>query len=130
MQAFELSILAAYVVELVSKLIVHRLYFFCNNEWSINMLDFCLVVYSLADAVLISTGMNLTFLRTLRVFKFAKVLRLLRAVSIIKDLRVMMECVIGSMMALIWSIVLISFFLYVFSLFFVQAMAKHVSDSE
>ena len=50
--AVELMFLSFYTVELLLKLVVHRLFFFTNKEMQWNIFDCTLVVFSLADQVL------------------------------------------------------------------------------
>lgn len=122
-----------FALELVLKIFVHRLHFFCNEDMSWNLLDFFLVMFSLGNVVLNFTGGtmgSLTFARTLRVFKVGKILRIFRAVRCLKELRVMIGSIYGSLSSLWWSFVMIGIILYVFALFFVQQMAVELASSQ
>merc|ERR1719272_2041697 len=101
------------------------MFFFVCEDTKWNVLDLILVIFSVADALVqaLATaggGANLTFLRALRIFKVSRALRLLRAVKFFSELRLMLDCIMGSVMTLIWCLALIVFVLYMFSLVFVQ----------
>jgi len=114
------------------RLAVHKLYFFCNDNWRWNTFDLCLVVFSLVLAVIAESGTNLKWLRNFRVLRLAKLLRALnafRTVQLLSDLRLMITCVIGSCLTLLWCVVLILFIQYIFAMLFVQSFATFLVDS-
>jgi len=57
-------------------------------------------------------------------------LRVFRTMRFLKELRVMVTSIVGSLVSLGWSVVMLGLILFVFALFFVQQMAMHLSDSE
>jgi hypothetical protein len=115
-----------FAFEVFIKIFVHRHYFFIGENGRMNNLDFFLVIYSSVEAI----GLDLSFLRALRVFKLAKVIRMLKALSQVRDLRVMMDCLISSWFAMFWAIVLIGFLTYLFALIFVQILTEFVATNE
>jgi hypothetical protein len=119
-----------FALELVLKLIVHRLFFFCNFHWKMNCLDFFLVTYSVMEVFLLKSEMKLSALRVLRMFKMAKIVRMLKALTAVHDLRIMLDCLLGSFFGLFWALVLISVIMYIFSLIFVQAFTEYMIDEE
>eukprot|EP00435_Cladocopium_sp_Y103_P071046 s21_g36.t1 len=133
-EILELSLTIFYGCELFLKIIVHRLYFFVNEEWRWNIFDFILVVFSFSEVAISrllvlnqpsenSTSLNVGFLRLLRLTKLAKVLRVFRTLKFFTELRLMIDCVLGSFMQIFWCLVMIVFVLYVFSLLIVQGIA-------
>lgn len=133
-EILELSLTIFYGCELLLKIIVHRLYFFVNEEWRWNIFDFFLVVFSFSEVAISrllvlnqpsenSTSLNVGFLRLLRLTKLAKVLRVFRTLKFFTELRLMIDCVLGSFMQIFWCLVMIVFVLYVFSLLIVQGIA-------
>lgn len=122
----EIAFLGLYTIELLLKLIVHRLYFFVNGDWFWNWLDLGLVLYSSLEMVSIllysDSGGGFLFLRVLRIFKMTKVARLFRLISSFKELRLILACIVGSASSLFWSIVFITFIYYVFALVLVQGV--------
>jgi len=83
MVSIELGFMGVWIFELLLKLAVHRLYFFCNTEMGWNIADTFLVVFSMVDlAVMLldraddnTSSVNLSIMRLIRMFKFVKVLR-------------------------------------------------------
>lgn len=133
-----------YVIELLLKVFVHRLYFMCNEDMKWNLLDLNLVIISAGDvAIEVLThydkdnghgknagGMNISFLRQFRFFKMAKILRMFRVLQFFTDLRLMLDCVLGSFFALFWCIVMIVFVQYVFGLFIMQGLTDFLLENE
>jgi len=73
----EITFTCAYVVELALRLAVHRLYFFCNNDMTWNVLDLIIVLASIVDSVAsfvktIANMGNPSFLRFFRILRVAK----------------------------------------------------------
>jgi len=136
MVACELSFSVFYIVELTLKLFVHRFYFFINSEYRWNIMDTILVGLAMLDVSLMIQGggdskggsSDMLFLRILRIFKIGKVFRVIRAIRFVQELRLMFDCVLNSAAQLLWSMLLIVFVLYIFSLIFVQAFAGYISD--
>lgn len=133
----ELGFACFYAVELLLKLAVHRLYFFINDDMRWNIFDISLVVFSgveiTSSFVMFSEGvaregMNLTFLRLLRLYKIAKVLRVLRTLRFFRELRLMLDCVLGSVLNAIWCIAMLFFVMFIFSLLLVQGLADYLGE--
>eukprot|EP00913_Durusdinium_trenchii_P028115 g26359.t1 len=113
-EVLELSLTIFYGVELMLKILVHRLYFFVNEEWRWNIFDFFLVVFSFSEVAISrylvlnqtseesSASLNVGFLRLLRLTKLAKVLRVFRTLKFFTELRLMIDCVLGSFMQIFW----------------------------
>lgn len=130
MVIMELCFLVFYSAELILKLVVHRIYFFCNDSMGWNIFDLTLVLQAIGDAFMIQQHSNLTFARIVRLFKLGKVFRLLRALRFARELRVMVLSILGSAAALFWSFVMLALILYVFALLFVQTMVAYAIDHE
>mmetsp|Transcript_106533 Transcript_106533/g.306333 ORF Transcript_106533/g.306333 Transcript_106533/m.306333 type:complete len:672 (+) Transcript_106533:94-2109(+) len=130
----ELAFMLFYAMELVLKLIVHRMYFFINAEWPWNLFDLAVAMISIFEFLLymwqpvISGTMNITFMRLLRVCKVAKVLRIFRSVRFLGELRMMIDCVVGSVVNLFWCLVFIGFVLYIFALLLVQGLSNVLAE--
>ncbi|CAK8997959.1 unnamed protein product [Durusdinium trenchii] len=130
--AIEVAFSIFYCLELAAKLVVHRCYFFWNEDWCWNLLDFFLVVVvlveSLISAVSVSdpTGsMNIMFVRVLRLFKLARVLRIMRTFRFFTELRLMTECVVGSLLNALWCVALLFIVKFIFALLIAQALIGH-----
>eukprot|EP00435_Cladocopium_sp_Y103_P050127 s3041_g15.t1 len=134
-QALEWAFSAFYCLELAAKLAVHRFYFFLNEDWSWNTFDFLLVLLVLVENFISAvspvdpTGtVNIMFIRVLRLFKLARVLRIMRTFRFFRELRLMTECVVGSMMNAVWCVALLFIVKYIFALLIAQAIVGHWFD--
>lgn len=79
--ACEAVFLIFFAVELFLRLLVHRLYFFCNEDMTWNYFDFCIVALSALDGLspaFASGASNVTFLRCARVLRLVRTIRVVR----------------------------------------------------
>lgn len=126
--------LAVFSLEMMAKIYVHRQYTFCNEDMWWNMFDFFLVAMAAMNSFILAfvssdRDTNVTFARSLRIFRMGKILRIFRAMRFLHELRVMVGSILGSFKSLMWSFVMLGLILFVFSLFFVQQMAVHLAES-
>lgn len=129
----EIIITSVYTLELVLKLVVHRIWYFRGPNAIWNVFDGALVMYTLVNLVAHKSEVDLTFLRSLRVLRIGKVLRALRvfqALSIVEDLQTMVDSLINCFPKFLWSIVLLAFILYIFALVFTQTAAAYVLNQD
>eukprot|EP00931_Biecheleriopsis_adriatica_P008157 TRINITY_DN109382_c0_g1_i1.p1 TRINITY_DN109382_c0_g1~~TRINITY_DN109382_c0_g1_i1.p1 ORF type:complete len:637 (-),score=106.14 TRINITY_DN109382_c0_g1_i1:195-2105(-) len=134
----DMALAIFYMSELLLKLLVHRLYFFCNDEMAWNIFDFVLVTFSVFEqsvALLqwisgetMQGGANLAFLRLVRLCKISKILRVIRTLRFFTELRLMVDCVVGSFVNAFWCITMLFFVLFLFALLFVQTLVEHFQD--
>eukprot|EP00439_Symbiodinium_sp_Y106_P061797 s2444_g9.t1 len=118
----ELFCLTFYIVELILRLVVHRLYFFINDNlaWRlvVNWLDLLLVAFSIIEIIVIwrtdGESGTILYMRTLRVCK---------------ELAGLLENLRSSLMAMFWSLALLSFLLFLSALVFAQGVADGLSDA-
>ena len=100
--------------------------------------DFLLVLFSICENALSFTlyatresggsGVNLGFLRLLRLCKIVKILRVFRALRFFSELRLMLDCVVGSLMNCFWCFIMLLFVMYVFALLLQQGVLQHLQD--
>eukprot|EP00428_Durinskia_dybowskii_P016621 CAMPEP_0170214138 /NCGR_PEP_ID=MMETSP0116_2-20130129/6696_1 /TAXON_ID=400756 /ORGANISM="Durinskia baltica, Strain CSIRO CS-38" /LENGTH=614 /DNA_ID=CAMNT_0010464695 /DNA_START=110 /DNA_END=1955 /DNA_ORIENTATION=- len=129
----ETFFLAVYTIELVLKLIVYRQWFFINADWRWNWFDMLLVFSSLTQLIMVNLADsggsgNLTFVRSLRLFKMATLLRGVRVVEFLKELRTMLFSLLGSLSTLMWGILMLILIFYVFGLVFVQGATAALTE--
>jgi voltage-gated sodium channel len=127
-KAANMFFLMFYTLEVILKLLVHRGFFFWNEDWRWNVLDFFLVAYGYSEMIL--GGLTITWLRSLRLFRMVRVLRVLKLAKSMKELRLILSCLLGSFVNLLWSIVMILIIVFMFSLVFVQETAAHLESTE
>lgn len=127
----EIAFMSFYLFEILLKLWVHGLYFFCNEEMSWNIFDFLLVMQGVLDVVMMFFEvevMKATFARLLRILKLGKIFRVFRAIRFLRDLRVLMSSIVSSFAALMWSLVLLALCLYMCSIAFVQLLTSFLVE--
>ncbi|CAK9076521.1 unnamed protein product [Durusdinium trenchii] len=129
----EVALASFYVLELLLKLIVHRLYFFWNDEMAWNWFDAILVLFSIIENLLLAThntasSVNLGFLRLVRLCKIVKILRVFRTLRFFSELRLMLDCVVGSLMNVFWCVIMLLFVIYVFALLLQQGVVQYLAE--
>lgn len=128
MNNLEMAFLSYYLVEVVMKLMVHRLYFFCNADWAWNVFDLIIVCLGAGQALLEeftdSRSLDITFLRACRIMRVSKILRLFKAVRFFSELKLMASCLVGSLGSLFWATLFFWLMLMMAALVFVQSTAN------
>mmetsp|Transcript_29101 Transcript_29101/g.83533 ORF Transcript_29101/g.83533 Transcript_29101/m.83533 type:complete len:648 (+) Transcript_29101:85-2028(+) len=110
-------------------------YFFVNENAAWNLFDFALVVAAVVDELLAFVmgggGKDVTFMRSMRIFRMAKILRGLRLMRFFAELRIILNSLLGSIFSLIWSCVMMAVIYYLFGLMFVLGSVEYlVFDAE
>lgn len=116
-----------YTVELILKLVVHRFYFFVNHDMVWNIFDCILMLVSVLDGLSNVFGGSLgnpSFFRAIRTIRVVRVLRMVRVLRFFTELRLMLNCVIGSFVSLFWSIYL----LFCLSMLFATALVQQLTS--
>jgi len=131
MQVVEIGFCCWFAVELLSRFAVHRAYFFVGPDAYWNIFDLVLVATSglniLAQGVGSTT--NVTFGRVLRTLKMLKVLRAIRLIWFVHELRLIFECLLGSIKSLVWCFLLTVFITGFFAILFVNNTASWIIES-
>lgn len=115
-----------FLFELLLKLYVHKLYFFCNDKMSWNNFDLALVFFTVM-ASLAGEDSNATFLRSVRVLRVARALQILKFAT---QLRCILQSILGSLMSLFWAFMVLFFIFILFATALVQGLALHLSSPE
>ncbi|CAE7756087.1 SFH12 [Symbiodinium sp. CCMP2456] len=127
-QTMEAVFLGVFVLELLLKLFVHRLYFFVNEDWHWNCFDFLICATSACDVLGLALPVGgVSFARSLRVLRVAKILRVIRMLRFLREVRIMLICMMGSIVSLFWAFVMLVFTSFLFALFFMQEMAPYLA---
>eukprot|EP00929_Paragymnodinium_shiwhaense_P101537 TRINITY_DN6469_c0_g1_i1.p1 TRINITY_DN6469_c0_g1~~TRINITY_DN6469_c0_g1_i1.p1 ORF type:complete len:790 (-),score=161.00 TRINITY_DN6469_c0_g1_i1:325-2694(-) len=123
------AFLMFYFVEVVLRMYAHRHYFFLNGDALWNILDLALVVVSLVALV---TSLSLKgdgkdvksalAVRTARLFKIAKLVRVISAIRFFKQLYLFVTIILDCFNNLFWAVLTILLQLLVFSIYFVHGM--------
>jgi len=137
MKVMEVIFFGFYALEILLKLVVHRAYFFVSGDCSWNFFDLILVLTSAVELVLTlllwdggakKGALNFQFMRAYRLLKMSKIIRILRVVHFFSDIALMLNCILASLETLAGCLIMICFFLYFFSLFFVQMTTVYLND--
>lgn len=136
LSSLEISCIVFFTVEVVLRLWVHKLYFFVNDDMNWNIFDLVLVALSLADLLVdtINTASesqestSVAFMRILRLLKAGKILRAFRILKVFRELATILKSFEKGMVSLFWSLVMLVFLLFVFSLLFIQGLADHATS--
>lgn len=131
----EIGFVAFYCAELTLKLIVHKEYYFVNDDWAWNNLDVWLVlagVYGCIVWLVDDTAQysNITLARLGRVMKLSKLLRVFRAVKFLAPLRDMLNALARSTSMLFWALVFLTILMWVVALILLQGFAEVAHRAE
>jgi len=111
------SILVIFIIELIARLFLYRYHFF-RDEW--NVFDFVIVVTDFVFSVCGLIFGSVFPVSTLRVFRLSKLARISKVFRVFPELRLMMAGLIGSMRAIFWGMILLTFILLVWAIVAVQ----------
>jgi hypothetical protein len=125
MQSIDTIFLTWYCMELAIKIASHGLFFFWCEEMSWNLFDFILVAVALGSSLLrtfsTANALDTNFMRSLRILKVGKALRVFRMVAFFNELRMILNSLLGCVISLFWSIVMLGLIFFMFGVAFVQA---------
>jgi hypothetical protein len=113
--------ISIYIAELVLRIGVHRSYFFAGEDFWWNVLDLLIIVFVVADVYGGSA-------RVIRLLRMSKLLRMLRFLRFVKPLRLLVECLVGSIFHLFWCLLVFAFILFFFAMYFVAAITQHAQQ--
>jgi hypothetical protein len=130
----EALFLIYYLVELSLKLAVHKGYFFCNKDAGFNVFDSLVIVIATFDFVteLLTAkhSRNPSFLRLVRLLKMVRVLRVAKGLRFVREIRLVLDMLVLSFGTLARSIILLTFILGVFAIFFVQECRDYLANMD
>jgi len=128
-------LLSWFVIELILKLTVHRLFFFMGKDGGWNCFDFALVAGSSLDLMATNIGKdpgnsNLSFLRIIRILRVTRVLRILRMLRFLDELRLMVGCLLRSISSFMWCGMLMVFVTGFFAILLTFNISAWMAESE
>lgn len=120
-----------FTVEVILRIMVHRMQFFLADDWRWNMFDLTIVALQFVEEVLeysldgnvTSTGSS--WMRVLRALRLARIARLVRVLRILTELRTMLGSIMCTMGSLCWTLVLLLLITYAASICIAQTVADH-----
>jgi len=106
--------------------------FFFSEQRLWNCADVVIVIISLVELpfqiarIDFRGGQNLTYVRIIRMARIVRIFRVIRVLKAFTSLRVLVYGVLSTLRSLIWTLVLLTIILYLFSLLFMQAANDHM----
>jgi len=116
---------AAFACELCLRLVALECAFFFSKDGSWNILDGLLVVTTLAAIGLEGTGLDVSYVRLLRLSRVVRTLRVVRTVSFLYKFRAMLNAIASSIPSLVWALALIGSITFLFAIFITQGIATY-----
>lgn len=120
-----------YVFELGAQIAAHRKAFFIGADMLWNWFDFIIVFVAVIEilmSMLGQAGGSMSFLRVLRFMKVSRVFRMFNAMREFKEIRIMIDALMGSFVFFVWCACMLGLFLSLFAIFFVQGMTGFMED--
>jgi len=124
-----------FTLELVCRMIAYRLDFFMQSGRGWNVFDTVVVILQLLDMTLqhdpaSDEGSNtksdlVSFVSILRILRFARLALIVRVLRYSSELRTMLTLILSSCRALLWTLALVFFFIYVVSVYLTNLVANH-----
>lgn len=114
-----------FTLELLLRMAAYGLYFFFDpfdNGW--NIFDLIVVLTGICEAFF--DTLNLNFLRILRVLRLARVTRVIRFLRFFQGLRYLLFMLVASGEMIYWSMVFLSFLIYIFAIIFMQGVNLYI----
>lgn len=115
-----------FVAELLLRIIALRIYFFVGQDNRWNILDAFLVLASIPEYF--EMGINVSFLRMIRLAKISRAFRLMRFLKLFTSLREIMVSLVSTMGSLFWCFVALVLVSYIFALIFMQSIAFDLEE--
>ncbi|CAE7218101.1 Cacna1h [Symbiodinium natans] len=127
---------AYFLFEVALKLFVYRLSFFTMHGCFWNLLDLVLCALQLFEEIAMLTlwGGNVGMpqagaMRTVRLLRSIKVMRLIRAVKFAEELQLLVSCLLLSMQTFMWVLVLLVMTVYVIAIYITQTVYVYRLDN-
>jgi hypothetical protein len=126
----EMAFTTWFTVELLLRLAAERVLFLFGHDRWWNLLDFLLVVSSLATVAFSATTKTLTVARLLRLFRFTRIFRVIRVIRFLQNFRIMIYAILQSFGTLVWVFVVLIFFKFFFAMIFMNGATDYFSRHE
>ncbi|CAK9079418.1 unnamed protein product [Durusdinium trenchii] len=139
LQGFNTFYAAIFSVEAGMRLVACGLYRYvwASQDWAWNWLDVFVVISSWLELILDfvssaetvgGTNTNLRVFRLLRVGRLVRVVRVVRVVKFFRSLRTLVQSLVGTLKALVWSMVLLAMIIYIFAILFTDTVLGQLKE--
>eukprot|EP00929_Paragymnodinium_shiwhaense_P037215 TRINITY_DN19869_c0_g2_i1.p1 TRINITY_DN19869_c0_g2~~TRINITY_DN19869_c0_g2_i1.p1 ORF type:complete len:644 (-),score=143.90 TRINITY_DN19869_c0_g2_i1:267-2198(-) len=118
-----------YISELLLRFLVYGWKLFRGEDWSWNVFDIATVSLQVVDCASgfceqFLGGVNVGFLRVIRLMRLVRITRIIRAFRLIEELRTIVACILGSMKSLAWCLLFILAMSYTFAILLTQIILE------
>lgn len=127
--AVDIVFTVLFALELLARLVALKFSFLDSQDWFWNLLDVVIVLSSIAELVLAGSGLDLKYIRLLRLARVMRTLRLAVIVPVFGKVRTMINAFTSSVSSLLGAVGLILFILFIFAIIFMQATIQHVGEA-
>lgn len=112
-------------------------YVWQHSDWAWNWLDMFVVISSWMELIVDmfsnsrtvgGTNTNLRVFRLLRVGRLVRVVRVVRVVKFFRSLRTLVQSLVGTLKALVWSMVLLAMIIYIFAILFTDTVLGYLNE--
>lgn len=128
--AVEWTFCALYTIELLLRIHTYRVNFILGPDWKWNLFDAFIVFTSIQDRVLevnSQAGMSFSVLRAMRLLRMLRLLRIIHFLVMFRELRIILQSLMGSMKLILWCTLLTIFILFQMASIFMQAVAENTA---
>mmetsp|Transcript_58990 Transcript_58990/g.140856 ORF Transcript_58990/g.140856 Transcript_58990/m.140856 type:complete len:873 (-) Transcript_58990:148-2766(-) len=116
-----------FAVELFIRFLAEGQFFINGPEWRWNFFDFALLCITFMDVV--ARAALTDYARTLRILRLARLVRIFRLVKVMRafqSLRLLVNSITGSMVSLLWCLMVLVFIMFMFGIFFLHGTTEYV----
>eukprot|EP00435_Cladocopium_sp_Y103_P011969 s2829_g3.t1 len=106
-------------------------YVWQHSDWAWNWLDMFVVISSWMELLVDLFSNNSTVGGTntnLRVFRLLRVGRLVRVVRVVRVVKTLVQSLVGTLKALVWSMVLLAMIIYIFAILFTDTVLGYLNE--
>eukprot|EP00928_Gymnodinium_smaydae_P076260 TRINITY_DN59251_c0_g1_i1.p1 TRINITY_DN59251_c0_g1~~TRINITY_DN59251_c0_g1_i1.p1 ORF type:complete len:584 (+),score=120.08 TRINITY_DN59251_c0_g1_i1:76-1827(+) len=133
--SIDLCFCMMFTVELLVRIYAYRSQFFCVEGYIWNIFDSIIVSFQIIDQVVsmsscLSIPIDRNSFAIFRLLRAIRIARLVRVLHLFQELRTIVYSIVKSFMALFWTILLLFFLIYGFSVAFMQLAMSSSSTSE
>eukprot|EP00416_Gambierdiscus_australes_P024015 CAMPEP_0171072198 /NCGR_PEP_ID=MMETSP0766_2-20121228/10719_1 /TAXON_ID=439317 /ORGANISM="Gambierdiscus australes, Strain CAWD 149" /LENGTH=585 /DNA_ID=CAMNT_0011528767 /DNA_START=15 /DNA_END=1772 /DNA_ORIENTATION=+ len=125
----DMTFTALFTAELVCRMLADEVFFFVGGAWRWNLFDLMVVLMTLVDTMFSIFGtVKIGVIRVIRMLRVARGLRVVRLVRFFRDLRVLFNQILNSVLPMVWSFVFLGLSILMFSLVFTEVAIIYFED--
>jgi Ca2+-binding EF-hand superfamily protein len=116
-----------FFIELIMRLVLHKVNYFLMEERNWNCFDFTLVALSIVDLIMEIVGSGASSVgSSLKTIKMLRIVRIFRVFRFFKELSLLAAMIADSVKSLLWALVMLTIIIYVFAICFTQGVTAHM----